>query len=101
MITWFIKEIESDKNTGGVITVCIAYKGQNGDKKDCRWERISFFPDSTAEDFIAFSSLTEQVVLDWVFAKHGNEWKAQREHELNKFLGLVSDPIISVEVPWL
>lgn len=100
MITWSIKEVKSDATTGGVVGVCVAHEGQNGDKSDHRWNWINFYPDPLAEGFVPFNELTETMVLNWVFAKQGAEWKIRKEQDLNAYLGLATEPVISTEIPW-
>lgn len=100
MIKWSITEVKSDATTGGVIAVCVAHEGQNGDKADHRWNWVNFYPDTSAAGFVPFNQLSEEMVLNWVFAKLGAEWKARKEHDLNEHLGLATEPVISTEIPW-
>jgi hypothetical protein len=100
MITWSIKEMRSDASTGGVLNVCVAHSGQNGEKSDYRTQWFQFFPNTNDPGFVSFDQLTEATVLQWVFEKMGQDLKQHLEQSLLAHLGLYEPPQLTNRLPW-
>ena len=60
-----IEQLDTDADTG-VIQAHWRLTKTSGDNTAESYGSCDFFPDSTAEDYIAFDSLTEANVIDWV-----------------------------------
>ena len=65
--TWSVSNMVRNESDGGVITVywsCVAsddtYSATEGGK-------LRLTPDASADDFVAYDSLTEATVLGWVY----------------------------------
>lgn len=69
-VTWSVKNMERNAADGGVTTVywsCIATDDTHSDCSAVEAGKLSLNPDAFAEDFIAYESLTEDIVLGWVY----------------------------------
>ncbi len=60
-----IEQLDTDADSG-VIQAHWRVTKTSGDNTAESYGSCDFFPDSTAEDYIAFDSLTESNVIDWV-----------------------------------
>jgi hypothetical protein len=60
-----IEQLDTDADSG-VIQAHWRVTKTSGDNTAESYGSCDFFPDSTAEDYIAFDSLTEANVIDWV-----------------------------------
>ena len=68
MATWTIANLERDVATGGVTVCHWSVTEVDGDYSASAYGTVGLTPDATAEDFIPYDSLTEDVVLGWVQA---------------------------------
>lgn len=68
MATWTISEMERDATTGGVTVAHWRVQEVSGEYSASAYGTCGFEPDADADDFIAYDSLTEDVVLGWVQA---------------------------------
>jgi hypothetical protein len=68
MATWTISELERDVATGGVTVCHWRVTEVDGDYSASAYGTVGLTPDATAEGFVAYDSLTEDVVLGWVQA---------------------------------
>ena len=70
-IIWTISQLERTAADGGVITAHWRCKAvdNSGDESvmTSSYGSCSFEPDTSAEDFIPFDQLTEEIVLGWVY----------------------------------
>ena len=67
-VTWSVLDMKRDAASGGVKEVrwqCLA-EADTGERA-VEAGKLLLEPDSTAEDFIAYSDLTEEIVLGWVY----------------------------------
>ena len=65
--TWKIESLEKNNVDGGVIRVNWSVNAVDGDYTASTMGGISFTPDPDADGFVSFESLTEDVVLSWIF----------------------------------
>jgi hypothetical protein len=65
--TWKIESLEKSDSDGSVIRVNWTVDAVDGDYTASTMGGISFTPDPDADGFIPFESLTEDVVLSWIF----------------------------------
>jgi hypothetical protein len=71
-VTWSVLDMKRDAATGGVKEVrwqCVA-EADTGESA-VEAGKLLLEPDATAEDFIAYEDLTEEVVLGWVKGQEG------------------------------
>lgn len=73
-IQWSIFECEYDKNTGAVFKVnwsVSMFKDQQNFASSFGVE--NFFPNVEDSNFVPYSDLTEEIMLQWVWAKQNKE----------------------------
>ena len=104
-VTWTIAELEKTEATGGII---IAHWRANdsetvGEGSDAVtyagscYGTCSFTPDADAESFIAFSDLTESVVLEWCHAELDRD---DIEGAIAAEIEAQRNPVTTTGVPW-
>jgi hypothetical protein len=71
--TWKIESLEKNIADGGVVRANWRVNAVDGDYRSGRYGDISFTPNPDADDFIPFESLTEDVVLSWIFSEEGQD----------------------------
>ena len=71
--TWKIESLERNIADGGVVRANWRANAVDGDHRTSAYGGISFTPDPDADDFIPFESLTEDVVLGWIFSEEGQD----------------------------
>jgi hypothetical protein len=65
--TWSISNLERTTEDGGVTVVHWRCDGVDGEAQAGIYGTTECTPDASASDFIAFDSLTQDVVLSWVW----------------------------------
>ena len=82
--TWTINTMQRDTSDGYVNTVLYCVKGTEGsDEKGTFLGEISFIkPSSLPSDFVAYDSLTESTVINWVKAAIGSERVSEIEKQV-------------------
>lgn len=68
MATWTIANLERNLSDGGVTVAHWRVEEVDGDYSASAYGTCGFEPDASADDFVAYDSLTEEVVLGWVHA---------------------------------
>ena len=68
MATWTIANLERNLSDGGVTVAHWRVEEVDGDYSASAYGTCGFEPDASADDFVAYDSLTEEVVLGWVYA---------------------------------
>lgn len=68
MTTWTIATLERNTADGGVVVAHWRVTEQDGDYTASAYGTCGFTPDASAEGFVPFEQLTEDVVLAWVYA---------------------------------
>ena len=71
--TWKIESLEKNIADGGVVRANWRVNAVDGDYRSGRYGDISFTPNPDTDDFIPFESLTEDVVLSWIFLEEGQD----------------------------
>ena len=66
-MNWTIAQLERTTATGGVTIAHWRVSKTDGEYSASSYGTCSFEPDESAEDFVAFEDLTEEVVLEWVY----------------------------------
>ena len=69
MATWTIANLERNVADGGVIVAHWRVTEVDGDYSASSYGTVGFTPDANADDFVAYDSLTEEVVMGWVHAE--------------------------------
>ena len=67
MTTWTIAQLERNTSDGGVVVAHWRATATDGDYSASSYGTCSFTPDADSEGFVAFESLTEADVLEWVY----------------------------------
>ena len=105
MATWKIETLESNVADGGVTVAHWRVTEQEtvGSGDDAvtytasSYGTVGFTPDADADGFIAYDSLTEANVLDWVYASVN---KTEMEAALTADIALQKTPTTTNGVPW-
>lgn len=105
MATWEIAELERNTSDGGVITAHWRVKAEevvDGEitNSASRYGSVSFTPDSSAGDFIAYADLTEANVIQWVKDSMGADEVSTLEAAVDTELEAVKNPTVSWGKPW-
>jgi hypothetical protein len=95
--TWSIAQLERNTSDNGVVTAHWRCDGVDGDNSAGSYGTASFTPDPTADDFIAFESLTEADVLGWV---HAEVSKDDTEASIQAQLDEMAAPSTVTGLPW-
>ena len=69
MATWTIANLERNVADGGVTVAHWRVTEVDGDYSASAYGTVGFTPDPSADDFVAYDSLTEATVLGWVHAE--------------------------------
>jgi hypothetical protein len=67
MTIWTIANLERTTADGGVTIAHFRATLTDGDYSASTYGTVGFTPDPTSPDFVAFESLTEADVLEWVY----------------------------------
>ena len=87
-----------DRNTdGGVIQAHWTVTKTIGENTASRYGSTTFNPDSTAEGYIAYDSLNESIVINWV---QEAEDTTKLENNINRDLDELTSPSILTGKPW-
>ncbi len=97
MATWTISELERDVATGGVTVCHWRVTEVDGDYSASAYGTVGLTPDATADDFIAYDALTEDVVLGWVWAEVD---QAATEAALTANIEEQKNPVSADGMPW-
>ena len=99
-IKWSISTLESDSNTGGVITAHWRATDSDGDHSGSSYGTCGFTPDASADGYVAYDSLTEEEVIGWVKDSMGEESVTGVEDFIAVQIADSKAPAISVGTPW-
>lgn len=106
MVNWRIIQLEYNVNDGGVLVVHWRATADQvmvggGPYTETTYGPCSLTYDSSSEDFIPFDSLTEEIVLGWVWDENiGNVDKELVEQELEEKLLEKVSPTTETGLPW-
>lgn len=91
-----ISTLESNTD-GGVIVAHWQVNKASGENVATSYGSVSFTPDSSAEGYVAYDSLTEATVIGWVQEALDTE---ALEASLNADLAEQASPSVTVGTPW-
>ena len=98
---WSIAQLERNTSDNGVVVAHWRCEGVDGDNSTGSYGTVSFTPDSSADDFIAFDDLTEADVIGWVKeALGGDEKVAEIEAQIQAKIDEQKNPPLVAEIPW-
>ena len=101
MATWTIANLERDIATGGVQVAHwrVTEEETVGDDTFTASASgtCSFTPDASASDFIAYDSLTEEIVMGWV---HAEVSQSDIEAALTASIAEQKNPVSADGMPW-
>jgi|AntAceMinimDraft_6_1070360.scaffolds.fasta_scaffold15106_2 hypothetical protein len=98
-VTWKIKKMEWDEDTGGVLSISWAVEVSDGEQSVDTPGTSRFSPEAYSPAFIPLDSLTEQKAIEWVkTAVYMPEKVEERAiKRFNESTGIVS--VVS-GIPW-
>ena len=101
MATWTIANLERELSTGGVTVAHwrVTESETVGDDTftASAYGTVGFTPDADADDFVAYDSLTEEVVMDWV---HAEVDQSATEAALTANIAEQKNPVSADGMPW-
>ena len=97
MATWTIATLERELADGGVTVAHWRVTEEDGDFSASSYGTVGFTPDSTASNFLAYDSLTESDVLEWVWESVGQDTV---EAALTAKIEADKNPTTADGVPW-
>ena len=101
MATWTIANLERNVSDGGVTVAHWRVTESETVGEDTytasSYGTCGFTPDASAEDFIAYDDLTEEVVMGWV---HADVDQAQTEAALTANIAEQKTPTTADGMPW-
>ena len=95
--TYTIAQLERNTLDGGVVTAHWRVTATDGDFSASSYGTVGFTPDPDSPDFVAFESLTEADVLEWVYAALD---KDATEASLASQIEAQKAPVSVAGVPW-
>ena len=97
-IKWFLPNLERDIKTGGVQTAHWRVSATDGEFSAASYGTCGFTFDPDSPDFVAFKDLTEEQVLQWVWADGVD--KDATEAALQANIDAQKNPTTADGVPW-
>ena len=97
MATWTIGTLERNLADGGVTVAHWRCTEEDGDFSASSYGTAAFTPDATASNFLAYDSLTESDVLEWVWESVGQDTV---EAALTAKIEADKNPTSGSGVPW-
>jgi hypothetical protein len=97
MATWTIGTLERELADGGVTVAHWRCTEVDGDFSASSYGTVGFTPDATASNFLAYDSLTESDVLEWVWESVGQDTV---EAALTAKIEADKNPTSGSGVPW-
>ncbi len=98
-VTWNISTLERNTDNGVVVAHWRA-TDSDGDHSGSSYGTVGFTPDASADGYVAYDSLTEEVVIGWVKDSMGEEAVAGVEDSIAAQIADSKAPAISVGTPW-
>jgi hypothetical protein len=95
--TWKIEQMERRAESGGVITAYWRATTDDDGYSATSYGSVSFTPDPASPGFVPFDSLTEDMVLQWVWASVS---KAETEAALDVVIAEDKSPVVLAGTPW-
>ena len=97
MATWTIANLERNVADGGVTVAHWRVTEVDGDYSASAYGTVGFTPDPDADDFVAYDSLTEEVVMGWVWESVNQE---DTEAALTANIEGQKNPVSADGMPW-
>ena len=97
MATWTIANLERNVADGGVTVAHWRVAEVDGDYSASSYGTVGFTPDASADDFVAYDSLTEATVLGWVHAEVDQD---ATEAALTANIEAQKNPVTADGMPW-
>jgi len=97
MATWTIANLERNVADGGVTVAHWRVTEVDGDYSASAYGTVGFTPDPDADDFVAYDSLTEEVVMGWV---HAEVDQSATEAALTANIEAQKNPVSADGMPW-
>ena len=97
MATWTIANLERNVADGGVTVAHWRVTEVDGDYSASSYGTVGFTPDPDADDFVAYDSLTEEVVMGWVHAEVDQD---ATEAALTANIEAQKNPVSADGMPW-
>ena len=97
---WSISNLESDTETGGVITVHWRCTAADGDHSGSSYGTCGFTPDSSADGYTAYADITETQAIGWVKDSMGEEAVTALEASIAAQIADSKAPAITTGTPW-
>jgi len=98
---WSIANTERYLDTGGIFVVHWRVTAEEtvGDVtySASSYGTVGFTPDASADDFVAYDSLTEEVVMGWVWTEVNQE---ETEAALTANIAGQKNPVSADGMPW-
>ena len=97
---WSISNLESDTETGGVITVHWRCTAADGEHSGSSYGTCGFTPDSSASGYTAYADITEAQAIGWVKDSMGEEAVTGVEDSIAAQIADSKAPAITTGTPW-
>ena len=97
---WSISNLESDTETGGVITVHWRCTAADGDHSGSSYGTCGFTPDSSASGYTAYADITEAQAIGWCKDTMGEEAVTGVEDSIAAQIADSKAPAITTGTPW-
>ena len=101
MATWTIANLERNLSDGGVTVAHWRVTEEETVGEDTftasAYGTVGFTPDADADDFVAYDSLTEEVVMGWVWESVNQE---ETEAALTANIEGQKNPVSADGMPW-
>ena len=95
---WSVPMTEYTKADGGIFTVHWRVSASDGDYSASSYGTAGFTYDASSPDFVPYDQLTEEQVLQWVWADGVD--KDATEAALQAKIDAEKNPVTAAGVPW-
>ena len=96
-VTWTIAQLERNTDGNGVVVAHWRASDVDGEHSGSSYGTCGFTPDSTADGYVAYDSLTEADVLAWVKADVDAD---AIEESIAAQITASKEPVTAAGVPW-
>ena len=97
---WSISNLESDTETGGVITVHWRCTAADGEHSGSSYGTCGFTPDSSASGYTAYADITEAQAIGWCKDTMGEEAVTALEDSIAAQIADSKAPAVAAGTPW-